>query len=269
MIRRVSALCLLLFFLCFQVLSETTSDDMPVGLQIGKRFISGPLIVKGGNETITIDKLTIIKSLTINDTGVFLESYPNTTEISIFPEYIQLNEIGSFGIQIYIVPSQPIKGVEINMSFNPSQLQIVNVTEGNLFGGYPTFFVVHKIDNVNGFLVTYDLIIGQGNTSNAGNFVSVAFNATERGVSSLNLNSVGICNETQYIGITIKNATLYIAYPWDVVPDRNIDIFDISSLILHYKQSGSNGWIRDDINNDGHVDILDVSVLIYKYGEKY
>jgi len=247
-----------------QVVSETIPDEKPVGLQIGKRFISGPLILKGGNETVIIDEYTVIKSLTIDDEGVKLT--PNITEMYISPSYTQLGEIGSFAIQLYVSPSQPIKGVEINMSFNPLQLQIVNITEGNLFEGYPTFFVVHEIDNDNGFLVVYDLIVGQGNTSDDGIFTSIIFNATEQGFSSLTLYDVGITNETQYIEVLTENATLYVAYSWDIVPDMKINYLDTSSLVSHYGQSGDDGWIRDDINDDGIVNYKDLSSIVFHYG---
>lgn len=266
MIRRVSAI-LLLSLLCFQALSETTTNNEPIGLQIGKRFISGPLVLIGGNETIIIDEYTVVKLLIITDEGVRL--IPNITEMCILPSYTQINETGMFSIQLHVSPSQPIKAVEINMSFNPSHLQVINITEGDLFEGYPTFFVVHDVDNGNGFLVAYGLIIGPGNTSDDGNFAEVTFNATAQGMASLTFTYVGITNETQYVELSIENATIYVAYSWDIVPDRFINYIDISSLITHYGQFGTPGWIRDDINDDGNINYLELSALITHYGIHY
>lgn len=266
MIRRVLALCLLISILCLQVMSETT-NDASVGLQIGNRFISGPVILNGGNETVIIDKYTLVKSIIISDEGVFIESYPTTTTISILPEHTQLNEIGTFSVRVHVSPSQPIKGVEINMSFNPSCLRVVDVTQGYLFGSYPTFYVVNNIDNDKGFLVAYELIIGQGNTTDDGNFINITFNAIAQGTTSLAFHTAGITNETQYVELLMENATVYVAYPWDIVPDRIINYVDLSSFVTHYRQSGGLGWIRDDINDDGMVNYKDLSALATHYRE--
>jgi hypothetical protein len=188
----------------------------------------------------------------------------------ILPSYTQINETpDTFSVQLYVSPSQPIKAVEVNISFNPSDLQVINVTEGNLFEGYPTFFVVHDIDNDNGYLVAYSLIIGTGNVSNEGNFATITFNTTAQGVSFLNFYSAGVTNETQYVGLSIENAGIYIAYSWDIIPDRTINYRDVSSLITHYEQSGAPGWIRDDINDDGKINYLELSALITHYGIHY
>jgi hypothetical protein len=163
-----------------------------------------------------------------------------------------LGEPGVFNVSVDVVPSQPIKGVEINMTFNPSQLQVVSVSEGDLFEGYPTFFVVHEINNDEGFIVAYGLVVGQGNTLNEGSFISIVFNATAPGVSSVHLKYVGVVNETQYVAVTKEGASLYVVYPWDVPPYRVINYIDLSSLVSQYGQPG--------------VDYLDLSVLVSNYG---
>jgi hypothetical protein len=56
---------------------------------------------------------------------------------------------------------------------------------------------------------------------------------------------------------------------WDMNLDRNIDILDVSILVMYYGEvmiPGSAPW---DINNDGDVSIMDVSILVMYYGEIY
>ena len=59
------------------------------------------------------------------------------------------------------------------------------------------------------------------------------------------------------------------AYDWDIIRDADIDYLDASSLTSTYGDSGSPGWIRDDINDDGDVDYLDASALTSYYGDSY
>jgi outer membrane protein assembly factor BamB len=54
---------------------------------------------------------------------------------------------------------------------------------------------------------------------------------------------------------------------WDVNEDGNIDILDVVRVGLHWGETGTPDWIREDVNDDGSIDILDVAVIGLHWGE--
>jgi hypothetical protein len=51
--------------------------------------------------------------------------------------------------------------------------------------------------------------------------------------------------------------------------DGMIDIFDIACVGIHWGDTGSPGWIREDVVKDGVIDIEDLSAISVKFGEHY
>jgi len=69
----------------------------------------------------------------------------------------------TFIINVTCFPSEPIKGWEFKIKFDPSVIQVVSVSEGDFFKGYPTFYVMGNVDNDAGTIINiYDLIVGKG-----------------------------------------------------------------------------------------------------------
>lgn len=118
----------------------------------------------------------------------------------------------SFSVDVYCIPTQPIKSFEFKLSFDPSYLEVNSVSEGDIFDGYTTFFNSGIIDNTAGTIVNiYNLIIGAGNVSNAGTFVSITFTAKNTaGISSLDLYEVGITDEKGYLSISVVDGSVTI-----------------------------------------------------------
>jgi hypothetical protein len=65
----------------------------------------------------------------------------------------------------------------------------------------------------------------------------------------------------------------YIGAPWpeDINGDGWVDIFDLSSVAIHYGEEGSPGWIPEDLwgeygEPDGAIDIWDLTRVCIKYG---
>ena len=88
------------------------------------------------------------------------------TSVNVNP----LNQIvGSqinFNVDIYCVPSEPIKAYELRISFDETLVQADSVVEGNIFDNYSTFFSSGIIDNDDGTIINiFGLIIGPGNVS--------------------------------------------------------------------------------------------------------
>ena len=66
----------------------------------------------------------------------------------------------------------------------------------------------------------------------------------------------------------LSNITFDLEFPaWDIDMDWQIDDDDVEMVQDEYGSTGTPGWIREDINDDGVVNYLDVSLLSSHYGE--
>jgi len=115
-------------------------------------------------------------------------------------------------VTIYCTPSQPIKAYELTVSFDETVLQVVDVTEGDIFDGFTTFFNPGIIDNTNGIISEiYGLIIGTGNVTNPGSLININFTAGDTTASSIiDLVNVGITNETSYVTVTVNDGLVQV-----------------------------------------------------------
>ena len=149
----------------------------------------------------------------------------------------------TFSINISCVPSEPIKGWEFKISFDPSIIQVETIYEGAFFNGYPSFFVSGIIDNTNGTISEiYDLIVGQGNVSSQGVLLKVFFRAVAEGETIISFSNVGLVNETQYL-VNIVNDGFVVVHseeapepdapdePAPDAPDEGLDYTDPPSDI--------------------------------------
>ena len=161
-------------------------------------------------------KTAVMITLTI---AIFISSMANitnadqpSTEIHLAPQTQTISPGESFTVDIYVEPAQPVKAVEFKLSFNPSLLLANEVTEGDLFTGYTTFFNSGTIDNTNGDITKVSgLIVGQGNVTDPGIFVTISFTAKQTtGSSSLDLYEVGATNETTYVNIIVYDGTVVV-----------------------------------------------------------
>ena len=62
-------------------------------------------------------------------------------------------------------------------------------------------------------------------------------------------------NATKSISIAIGNAT------WDVNKDGIVNALDMTSISLHWGETGTPGWIPQDVNSDGIVNSLDMIIV--------
>lgn len=205
---------------------------------------------------------------------LFCSSVVSANQIVVTPAYQFVNHGTTFNVSIHCIPTQPIKAFEFKIEYNSSLLLAENVTEGDFFRGYQSFFIPGIIQQDQGRIINiYGLIMGQGNISVPGTFVIIRFTAKEQeGVSSIHLYDMGITNETQYLSVDVNDGdvqTYVTYYPWDINEDYRTNYIDISLLISHYGNTfppGSEPW---DIIIDGIVNYKDVSILCYHYGEIY
>ena len=138
------------------------------------------------------------------------ETAINTVSISSQTKNVSLHQI--FTIDISCEPIEPIKSWEITLSFDPHFLEATEIMQGGFFDGFDTFPSPNPIiDNVNGSITRfYSLIIGQGNTSNAGILSTIRFMANRQGTTNLNITMIGLTNETMYLPVKTVNGTINI-----------------------------------------------------------
>lgn len=56
---------------------------------------------------------------------------------------------------------------------------------------------------------------------------------------------------------------------WDVNKDRKCTILDLILISNHYNETGKNGWIREDIDNNGIVQVNDLNLVVLHYFETW
>ena len=68
---------------------------------------------------------------------------------------------------------------------------------------------------------------------------------------------------------TTSNVLFSMPPNWDVNIDGVCLIFDLVLISNQYGQSGTNGWIREDADNNGEVKVLDLVYVSNHYGESW
>ena len=141
------------------------------------------------------------------------------TTLSIDPSDQTISTGETFTINVYCTPTEPIKGFELEISYDSSLVKAVSISEGDIFDGFTTFFNSGDIDNSEGLITSiYGLIVGPGNTTSSGTLCKIKFSSKSLGgVSSLMFNRVGewtgIVNEEDYISINVVNGEVTVEKP--------------------------------------------------------
>ena len=52
-----------------------------------------------------------------------------------------------------------------------------------------------------------------------------------------------------------------ICYAWDINCDGAVNMYDMSTIALHWGETGVGGWIRADVNSDGVINVLDMTII--------
>jgi uncharacterized repeat protein (TIGR02543 family) len=166
-------------------------------------------------ENITYQKVRVLSevfvvSLLLSVVVPFSVKAASPTLVQISPVSKTVSAGQSFSLNVMGTPGQSIKSFEFKVSFNPTYLQATSVSEGTIFNGYSTFFNDGTINNTAGTIVDiYDLILGDGEVTSPGTFVTLSFSARlASGTSSVSLYDVGVTNETSYVPVTITNGSV-------------------------------------------------------------
>ena len=161
---------------------------------------------------LTVIRISVIVVMLGFFSGISFISTAAPTQVRINPLSQTVNASTSFSVTVNCVPEEPVKAFELKLSFNPSLVQVISVSEGDIFDGYTTFFSPGVIDNSVGTIVNiYNLIVGPGNITGAGSLVVI--NCTARstsGTSPLSLYDVRLTNETGYIDISVSSGSVTV-----------------------------------------------------------
>jgi len=144
-----------------------------------------------------------------NDSGSYTIYKPKSI---VEVELTTVNVGDTFTLNVTCYPAEPVKGWELGILYDKEILSVTSVYKGTFFDGYETFTVLGVIDNMNGTISNiYELIVGNGNVSQAGVLVGVVFKAITSGEASIRLYNLGLCNETMYLNAISVNGSVIVA----------------------------------------------------------
>ncbi len=132
------------------------------------------------------------------------------TLVSISPSTQQIDEGQNFVISVYVEPDAPASGAQFNLQFDSSLVNVISVTEGDLFNqaGATTIFDDGTIDNSQGTVTdVYAFILGKSNITTPGIFVNIDLVALNNsGTCTFEMSNVIISNSAgKSLPITVSN----------------------------------------------------------------
>jgi len=187
-------------------------------------------------------------------------TYINAT---LLPQIVQAGD--SFSLSVAITPGRPLAGIHLGISFNPSFLAIKDVREGDLFHGITHSFNKGTIDNPNGALTQIYATTINDTVTDPGIFLIV--NMTTKyfpGMATLSIMDARADDPAgKSTPLVITNGTLVIEKGtlYDITGDGHVNILDLVILARRWGETGTPGWIHEDLNWDGTINIQDIIIL--------
>jgi len=143
--------------------------------------------------------------------------HTNSTLVQVSPVAQTVLKGQNFRVNISVSPGTAIAGMQLDLLFNSSLVEVNSVTEGDLFkqDGASTHFNPGTIDNATGIVTyVYGAIIKQGaNVSTPGTFAIVNLTASDTlsGTSPLALANVKVSDpDAQAVPINVTNGTVTV-----------------------------------------------------------
>ena len=157
----------------------------------------------------------------------------NEAILVINPESQTVQQNTNFTLQVNI-SGNGIYGVQFDLYFNSTILDVINVTEENFFKQNCTTYSISQINNTAGKITFADTCTGDNGVNGAGILCNITFKAKSEGLSSFNFYNVKIIDsELQQLYVSFNNGTV------DVIDcDLNQDgilIHDWEDLMVAYK----------------------------------
>jgi len=152
--------------------------------------------------------ITLVIAVTLCGIGIGTASAATTVEISPSTKSVALGE--EFMVNISVTPDRPIKGMQVDLSFDPSLVTVESVTNGGMF---TDIFGAGTIDNEAGKVTgMYGSLTGGATTSEPGTFavISLKANSTNSGTTTLGLLNVIVVGPEGEVPSTITNGTVSV-----------------------------------------------------------
>ena len=203
----------------------------------------------------------------------------------------------TFTLQIKIVDAFKVSGFEIEIHYNTTLMDPINVEWGNLTGFLPGPYIVKKytVDEVNGlirFSLSENVTAGAPLAYGDRVLAEVTFNVTKAkiwkkctGVENYfydmmeftDWNITVRCPTVHFLTgelVHISNAEYwYIPIQGDINSDGDVDIFDLRTVAYYYEvEQGDPEWAdasKYDLNCDNIIDLYDLVLIATKYGYEY
>jgi len=197
------------------------------------------------------------------------------TFVNITPCYKVVNksETKTFSIEITVDPADgvAVAGVQCDLLFNASLLEVVSVEKGDLFNGHQTYFMPGNIDNINGKITGIADAALDGQATDKGSFAIITFKVKgNQGISYLNLTNVIVGDvNAQNVPIKINNGTVEIkTCPYDLNGDGSVNILDMIIVAMHWLETPDDpNWNpKADINHDNVINVLDLILVGQHFG---
>ncbi|MEM3407089.1 MAG: dockerin type I domain-containing protein [Nitrososphaerota archaeon] len=193
----------------------------------------------------------------------------------IHPSIMRVEAPKRFNIEIKVDPKDfGISSGEMILRFNPSILQAIEISRGNLLGDNP-LEGMRQIDNINGMIKYAIARVGPTPVPTPnGTFATITFEV-KRGATpgyyKLEL-SIEFANENyeKIINIEVRGGEVYViaGILGDINGDGTVNYMDLAILGSCYGKSRGEGGYRQeaDLNNDGIIDYRDLAILGANYG---
>jgi hypothetical protein len=76
-------------------------------------------------------------------------------------------------------------------------------------------------------------------------------------------------NDTSNNQNSTTSAKLSVSPNWDINEDGSATVFDLTLISNHYNETGSPGWIREDVDNNGAIEVLDIVLSANEYSKTW
>ncbi|MDW7775653.1 MAG: cohesin domain-containing protein [Methanosarcinales archaeon] len=188
--------------------------------------------------------------------------------ISSSPQILSSGDI--FTVDVFVEPDVAIAGMQFSLEFDESKLNVVEVTEGDLFrqSGLGTFFNNGTVGQ--GMLTNvYGTILGASNVSTPAAFASIILvvEPQEEFTSTLNLKNVIISDpDGNAVVVEVMDAIIEVMSIYDVNGDGAVDLTDYGIIDEHFSETTSFPYPRWDVNSDGIVNVQDLRLITFNLG---
>jgi len=225
----------------------------------GYGLISGDIIFIGNDINLKItdinynsNQITVNRSITwTNNEYVSLSSYSGSKPDIGAYEFIQ-NEPGPLITDIFLTTSNPLDtdplygwiNITCEVTDNiPVQQVKINITKPD-----------GTVNNVSMDVYGTNIYYFNSNTifSDCGTYYYYIW------VYDTNQNT-----------ITSDHYNFSMAPNWDINRDTACNILDFTLISNNYNEAGQNGWIRQDVDNNGEINVLDLVVISTHYEEEW